>query len=406
VQPPEDEGGVTPAVLSPDGRYVASASWHFRWGLGSEILYSAHVWDANTGARIGSVPVGYDKRFDIVEFDPHSKYMASGDRDNISVLELATGKVVTTIPYQVWKNSIAKSPDGKYVISKEDKFFILHELFHEGGKVIARLEQDDEITCVDISADGKYVVSGSKDGIARVCVASTGREISRMNHASKVTSVAFSPGGNYVASASEKIIIVWKPEKGNNMVISTPLIDSYDVSAPYKPAYSHSSDLELVRPDDISRTTSASFTLDNKYEIHWERNSVSVKEIGMVVNSVPKKEFVMNEKPDEKYRVLVTKNIARVLDATDKEVAHMTHNGDVTNAVFSPDGKYVISGDDNTVLAWMWQAEDIIAATCAAMPRNLNRAEWEQYIGDTLPYQAVCEYLPIEPEPTAAPKRN
>jgi hypothetical protein len=39
------------------------------------------------------------------------------------------------------------------------------------------------------------------------------------------------------------------------------------------------------------------------------------------------------------------------------------------------------------------------------MPRNLTRAEWKQYIGDAMEYQAVCENLPIElePAPTANP---
>jgi hypothetical protein len=37
------------------------------------------------------------------------------------------------------------------------------------------------------------------------------------------------------------------------------------------------------------------------------------------------------------------------------------------------------------------------------MPRNLTRDEWKQYIGDALPYQAVCENLPLETETTATP---
>jgi len=31
-----------------------------------------------------------------------------------------------------------------------------------------------------------------------------------------------------------------------------------------------------------------------------------------------------------------------------------------------------------------------------AFPRNLTRAEWKQYIGDALPYQAVCPNLSID----------
>jgi len=37
---------------------------------------------------------------------------------------------------------------------------------------------------------------------------------------------------------------------------------------------------------------------------------------------------------------------------------------------------------------------------CNYLRRNLTRPEWKQYIGDALPYQAVCPNLPIEPEPT------
>jgi WD40 repeat protein len=390
VEGPEQEGGATPPILSPDGRYVASASVRPKWGLGTYPVFSATVWNANTGAQIGGI-AGSD-RINIVEFDQHSKYMAAGDRDNITVIELATGNKVTKIPYNVWKNSIIKSPDGRYMISKEDKFFVLHELFQKDGKVIARVEQDDEITCVAISEDGKYLISGSKDGIARVCEVSTGREVARMTHVSEVTSVAFGPTGKYVASASEEIIIVWKPEKGNDMVLSRPLIDSYGLITPDH-VYAYE-----VQLGNVHRTTSATFNLDNKYVIFWEAEKISVKEIGTFIDSPPITKFKMNERPDEMYRIVVAENAARVLDVNDQEVAHMTHAGNVTRAIFSPDGKYVISGDENTVLAWMWHAEKMIAVTCALMPRNLTRAEWAQYIGDALPYQAVCENLPIEPE--------
>ena len=85
----------------------------------------------------------------------------------------------------------------------------------------------------------------------------------------------------------------------------------------------------------------------------------------------------------------------------------MTHDSAyVTSVAFSLDGKYVISGStDGTVLVWVWQPKDLIASACLYLPRNLTRAEWKQYIGDALPYQAVCKNLPVEPEatPTVAP---
>jgi hypothetical protein len=43
----------------------------------------------------------------------------------------------------------------------------------------------------------------------------------------------------------------------------------------------------------------------------------------------------------------------------------------------------------------------LVTNTCAFLSRNLTRAEWNQYVGEALEYQAVCPNLPIEPETTA-----
>jgi len=82
----------------------------------------------------------------------------------------------------------------------------------------------------------------------------------------------------------------------------------------------------------------------------------------------------------------------------------MTRDGAVNSVEFSSDGKYIVYGSNNgTVRIWSWQPEEIIANACATMPRNLTHAEWAQFIGDAMPYQAVCENLPIEPVATATP---
>jgi len=84
----------------------------------------------------------------------------------------------------------------------------------------------------------------------------------------------------------------------------------------------------------------------------------------------------------------------------------MIHDDEVNSVAFSPDSKYIVSGSsDNIVRVWYWHVKDLIARACEYLPRFLSRAEWHHYIGDALPYQAVCENLPTEPEasPTATP---
>jgi len=109
--------------------------------------------------------------------------------------------------------------------------------------------------------------------------------------------------------------------------------------------------------------------------------------------------------PDGKYVVSGGRDdgTARVWEAaTGEEVARMTHDLEVNSVALSPDGKYVISGGgDFTARVWFWQNQDLVANACTVMTRNLTRLEWEKFIGDALPYQAICENLPIEPEETA-----
>jgi WD40 repeat protein len=96
---------------------------------------------------------------------------------------------------------------------------------------------------------------------------------------------------------------------------------------------------------------------------------------------------------------------ARIWEATTaKELARLVHDAGVTSVAFSPNGEYLLSGSaDHTTRLWIWQPSDLIAYVCAYVPRNLTHAKWKQYIGDALPYQAICDNLSLEPEPTAIP---
>jgi WD40 repeat protein len=75
---------------------------------------------------------------------------------------------------------------------------------------------------------------------------------------------------------------------------------------------------------------------------------------------------------------------------------------EITRFGFSDDGRYIVArGFDGTnpmVFFRLWKTEDLIADACSRVTRNLTHAEWSQYIGDALPYQAVCPNLPIETE--------
>jgi len=158
-----------------------------------------------------------------------------------------------------------------------------------------------------------------------------------MTHDQTVSAVAFNPDGKYVVSGGDTTARVWEASTGR----------------------------EAARMIHDAEVTSIAFSPDGNHVISGSGD-----------------------------------NTGRVWEAfSGREVVRLIHDDIVTAVAFSPDGRYVVSGsNDNTARIWYWQHAKLIENVCAFLPRNLTRAEWQQYIGDGLPYEAVCPNLPVEPE--------
>jgi WD40 repeat protein len=84
-----------------------------------------------------------------------------------------------------------------------------HGNFFRGGAV----------TSVAFSPDGRFAVSGSNDGTARVWEVATGEEVRCLSaHRKKVNAVAFSPDGRRVLSAGDdKALRLWDAQTGDQL---------------------------------------------------------------------------------------------------------------------------------------------------------------------------------------------
>ncbi|MBC7875923.1 MAG: PD40 domain-containing protein [Anaerolineales bacterium] len=407
------EISVAVVAFSPDGKYAISGSED---GI-------ARVWEAQASNEIAHM--SHEGSVYTVAFSPDGKYILSGGNDGTArIWKTQTGDEIARMSHNGWVYAVAFSPDGKYVLSaSQDGGIRVWEA--QTGIEIARMSNETNVFSFAFSLDGKYVLSGGEGGTAQVWEVQTGNKIARMTHESLVYTVAFSLDGKYAISGSEDgSIRVWEAQAGNEIAHMSHEGSVYTVafSPNGKYAISGGKDRtarvwEAQTGNEIARITHESlvytvaFSPDGKYVLSASQDgSVRVWEAqtGVEISRITHDGLVhtVTFSPDGKYILSGGEDgTARVWEAqTGNEIARMTHESLVFKVAFSPDGKYAISASqDASIRVWIWQTEDLIVEACSRVTRNLTKIEWKQYIGDALPYQAICENLPIEPEPATTP---
>ncbi len=313
---PEIEGHAKPVrtvLFHPDGKTAISSSDD--WTL--------IRWDLETGAIIR-------------QYGPDNP-------DTADVVEGHTERV----------RGAAISPDGTLLASAGyDAKVILWNL--ETGEVIHSMSHDDKAACVAFSPDGTQLLSGSADRTLRLWNVADGTEIRRMTgHGSWVKSVAFTPDGKLALSASDDATArLWEVASGTEL-------DRF---------VGHGDFIEqAVFSPDTSQFLSASgdatlrlWDLTNGAEIRRLRGHTA----GVLSVAIsPDGQTALSGAYDSTVRIW---NLA-----TGEQIGHfdghLAGGGYVAPLVFSPDGKYALSGDntggfeaDNVLLMWDVQTGEIV----------------------------------------------
>jgi WD40 repeat protein len=70
------------------------------------------------------------------------------------------------------------------------------------------------------------------------------------------------------------------------------------------------------------------------------------------------------------------------------------HDDWVLTASFDPNGKYVISGSkDRKIRIWPIEPQELADRICENVTRNLTLSEWNDFVGENIPYRRTCPLI-------------
>ncbi len=334
--------------------------------------YNAIIqWDTNTGREVQRLKAC--GKINSVAFSPDGKYILSGSsqsnnsgENTLKLWDVITGKDLRRFDgYNESINSVAFSSDGKLAISAGT--LRVWEL--ATGKVLSLFE--DYHDPIALSPDGRFILAGSnKNGYENTITlldAMTGDEVSRFEgHSVTVYAVAFSPGGRYI------LIGGWggiKLQSWGRPLKKASDVGLYPVLCRIRPTL----DMLTESKEALSHLTVAN-TLIGKG---------SYKEAYQYLRTIQRiSGYEKNEEVLDQINLCGIKGngVRKNFKIAWAIASFSGHSAYVTTIAFSPDGKHIISGGaDNQIN----QIEDSI--------ENCNIRLWEISSCKEMRYRNVSE---------------
>ena len=241
------EAAVNTVVFSPDSRSLVTASddgtartwdarsgragpvlrtgsgavWSATYGAGGRLVATAtdggaQIWDAASGARVATLP-GSGEHRGTIRLSVDGRHALTPAGDDAALWDVATRERVATLrgDGRDGLDFALFSRDGRRILTRDDAGD-MSVWATAGGRRIARLpRRSGSITDLDISADGRRVVTAGADGRAEVREVAAPRRVVTLRNGEALTSVQFDPGGRHVVTADDDSVArVWSVASG------------------------------------------------------------------------------------------------------------------------------------------------------------------------------------------------
>ena len=327
------------AEFSPDGRWIATLS-----GDGS-----VRIWETEGCALHVTILSGESRLCPNASFSPDSRRIVSGKGEREELWDLQSGKCIRSLEglgVLDW-GSVRYSPDGTRIVTSGNGDEVARIFDAETGLLRTTLRKSPgtsasfgnssyaPVKSADFSPDGNLVVTAGYDDTARVWEADTGKQIAELRgHTDGVESVSFSPDGRQIVTI------------GGDMTTRLWSVPEYK---------------ELAVLDSHSdRVFSASYSPDSRRIVtgtNYGKTCVWDTASGTLLAELPDHDGASTAvfSPDGKHILTANDYFARVFDAaTFVEQARLSgHTEWVHCANYSPDGQRIVTASmDKTAKVW------------------------------------------------------
>ena len=157
VQKTHNGNQIKKIIFSPDGQYIISSATD----------NTIKVWREKDGFLVRSITSNSTNLIDF-EISADQKYLASSfSGDEFMLSDFNSGSELQTISRNNHDANIEFSSDGSFIASSEKDSINIYSI---GSKysVGKSININSEITCLAITADDKFIISGSRDAFIRI----------------------------------------------------------------------------------------------------------------------------------------------------------------------------------------------------------------------------------------------